>query len=146
MVVSVSKTELARRTREIVEMARRESAVLVESFGEEQVVVVDALDYRLLGALARVGTLSGTRRETPAGLDEAQMREVVARVGGDVQAGWDLAIGAYMRGDISLGRAAVLLGLSRFDLARRLNRVGGPAPQSPRDVEEARGDLAALER
>ena len=146
MVVSVSKTDLARRTREIVEMALQQSAVLVESFGEEQVAVVDALDYRLLRALARVGTVTRTQPEASAGLDESEMRQAVARAGGDVQAGWDMAVGAYLRGDISLGRAAVLLGLSRFDLARRLNRVGAPPPQAPQGADEVRGDLAALER
>jgi predicted HTH domain antitoxin len=37
-------------------------------------------------------------------------------------------VAAYLDGDISLGRAALLLGLSRFDLLARFNRLGLPAP------------------
>ena len=47
-----SKTELARRTRQIVDRARRGEAVIVESYGEEQVAVIDAIDYRILSAVA----------------------------------------------------------------------------------------------
>jgi hypothetical protein len=36
---------------------------------------------------------------------------------------WDLVIHAYLDGDISLGRAAALLGLNRFDLLARANRL-----------------------
>ncbi|MHB0876270.1 MAG: UPF0175 family protein [Anaerolineae bacterium] len=146
MARSVSRTDLARRTREVLEMARQQSVVLVESFGEEQVAVVDALDYRLLKALARCGTRPLDRPQHATGLDESEIRQAIAAAGGDTQAGWDLAVAAFLDGSISLGRAATLLGLSRFDLARRLNRVGAPVPQAPQRADEARDDLAALER
>ena len=46
----ISKTDLARRTRQIVNQARRGGAVIVESYGEEQVAILDAADYRCLRA------------------------------------------------------------------------------------------------
>ena len=48
----ISKTDLARRTRQIVNQARRGGAVIVESYGEEQVAILDAADYRCLRAVA----------------------------------------------------------------------------------------------
>jgi hypothetical protein len=50
---TISRTDLARSTRQALEQARRGQTVLVESYGEEQVAIVDALDYRLLQAVAR---------------------------------------------------------------------------------------------
>ena len=43
----ISRTELARNTREIVEQVRHGQTVIVQSYGEEQIVLLDALDYRL---------------------------------------------------------------------------------------------------
>jgi len=54
---TVSKTDLARRTRQIVDRARRGDTIIVESYGEEQVVVIDAVDYRILRAVAAYQTL-----------------------------------------------------------------------------------------
>jgi hypothetical protein len=55
-------------------------------------------------------------------------------------------IAAYLEGDISLGRAAELLGLSRFDLALRFNRLGPPLRLGPATIAEAREEREALER
>ena len=108
--------------------------------------MVDAQDYRLLKALVHVGTITRGPAGEAAGLDEAQLEEAVAAAGGGGQTGWDLVIGAYLRGDISLGRSAALLGLSRFDLALRLNRLDAPSPQGLRPDDDLRQDMAALER
>ena len=56
--LTISKTELARRTRQIVDRARRGERIIVESYGEEQVAVIDAIDYRLLSAVAGYQTHS----------------------------------------------------------------------------------------
>ena len=39
----INKTDLARRTRQVVDRARRGDTIIVESYGEEQVVVMDAV-------------------------------------------------------------------------------------------------------
>jgi prevent-host-death family protein len=54
---TISKTDLARRTRQVVDRARRGDTIIVESYGEEQVVVIDAVDYRILRAVAAYQTL-----------------------------------------------------------------------------------------
>lgn len=145
MIAVVSRTDLARRTRKALEMARRQGAVLVESHGEEQVAILDALDYRLLRALALChhAPQDGAGRP-PQGLSQEAVRQAAALPGGGAQAAWDLVIGAYMAGEVSLGRAAELLGLSRFGLAERFNRLGVPLRQGPQSVAEIESDLEAL--
>ena len=44
MVTAISKTDLARNTREIVERVRSGQTIVVKSYGEEQIVLLDALD------------------------------------------------------------------------------------------------------
>jgi hypothetical protein len=151
MAMTVTKTELARRTRQIVDWARRGQAVWVESYGEEQVVVVDAIDYRLLTAAAsRSGVAEGQiaaaeeHRGAPAGLSDDAVRRAVAHEGGDVQAAWNLVVGSYFLGDISLGRAAELLGLSRWDLHDRMNRLHLPLLLGSTTIDEADEEYRAL--
>ncbi len=52
------------------------------------------------------------------------MPDAVKDAGGDRQAAWDLVIGAYMDGEVSLGRAAELLEVLHFELEERLRRFG----------------------
>jgi predicted HTH domain antitoxin len=72
------------------------------------------------------------------------VQQAVSAADGDAQAGWDRVIEAYLDGDISLGRAAQLLGMSRFDLQERLNRLGAPLRVGPADLAEARREVVAL--
>ena len=51
---------------------------------------------------------------------------------------------AYFDGDISFGRAAQLLELSRFDLLERMNRLDLPLRVGPVGLAEAQGEVAAL--
>jgi predicted HTH domain antitoxin len=145
---TISRTDLARHTRQALEKARRGQTVLVESYGEEQVAIVDALDYRLLRAAA----LYQARRDVPAhdakavpeGLSEEAVETAVAQAQGDTQVAWNLVVTTYLDGHISLGRAANLLNVSRFDLTARFNRLGLPLRIGPATVEEARAEMDAL--
>ncbi|MDX1688404.1 MAG: type II toxin-antitoxin system prevent-host-death family antitoxin [Candidatus Promineifilaceae bacterium] len=143
---TVSKTDLSRRTRQIVERARRGHTLIVESYGEEQVAIMDVFDYRLLHAVAAYHTRPHPPDDTATsqGLSERQMQSAIEHAGGDVQAGWDRVIAAYLDGDISLGRAADLLELSRFELRERFNRLNLPLRLGPADAEEARAERDAL--
>ena len=127
---TISRTDLARSTRQTLEQVRRGQTVLVESYGEEQVAIVDALDYRLLRAVA----LYRARQDAPAqdptavpqGLGAEAVETAVSTAQGDPQAAWNLIIAAYLDGHVSLGRAADLLSQSRFELTARFNRLGLP--------------------
>jgi len=146
----ISKTDLARRTRQVVNQARRGGAVIVESYGEEQVAILDAADYRCLRAVAAFyawppqPSPATDTTLTPRGLDADEVQRAIAAADGDAQAAWNRVLKAYLDGDISLGRAAELLELSRFDLLERVNRLDLPLRVGPVGLAEAQREVAAL--
>jgi hypothetical protein len=146
----ISKTDLARRTRHVLEQARRGRTVIVESYGEEQVAILDVLDYRILRAVAAYRAASPQTASlfvgasVPRGLDLGEVEQAIERAAGDAQAGWDRVFAAYLDGDISLGRAAELIGLSRLELADRFRRLGLPLMTGPTTLQEAREDYSVL--
>lgn len=122
----ISSTDLEGRAREIVERVRHGEMAVVETSGEEQIVLLDATDFRLLCALAACATeVSELEGETPA----------------DVR-----ILRAYLDDEISLGKAAEELGLSRFDLVDRFHRLGVPLPFGPTSLEDARSEIAAMRK
>jgi prevent-host-death family protein len=146
---TISKTDLARRTRQIVDRARRGDTIIVESYGEEQVVVMDAIDYRILRAAAAYRTLPSAPSPLddptvePSGLTSAEVERAVHEAGGAPQARWDAVIAAYLSGHINQGRAATLLSLSTYELDERFRRLGIPRRVGPATIEEAREEVAA---
>ena len=54
-------------------------------------------------------------------------------------------IAAFLDGDISLGRAALLLGVSRFELQAHFNRLGLPTQPGPLSLNEARAEYTAIQ-
>lgn len=150
LATTISRTDLARRTRQIMEQARRGRTVIVESYGEEQVALLDAADYRCLRAIAAYFALPphpapiNDPSLTPRGLDEAEVQAAVAAAEGDPQAAWNRILAAYLDGDISLGRAAQLLGMDRYDLTERFSRLGLPLRLGSGTPAEARRELASL--
>lgn len=123
MSITVSRTELARNTREIVEQVRKGETVVVQSYGEEQVILMDTFDYKLLRALAQYAVTPGAADES-ANLDDL-----------------DGVIRAYLDRRISLGKAARQLGLSRFELLERFDRLGIPLRIGPETLDEAREEV-----
>ena len=144
----VTQTELARRTRAILQQAIEGHIILVHRFGEEQIALLDIHDYRLLRAAAsykaRPQAPVANLEETPAGLDDARVEEAWNQQG--PQAAWNLVIHAYLDGDISLGRAAALLGLNRFDFQARFQRLGLSLRTGPADAAEVMEDSSTSHR
>lgn len=145
---TISRTELARSTRQAIEQARRGQTILVESYGEEQVAIVDALDYRLLRAVAayraRPDAPAQNAAALPQGLTEERVAAAQQAAGGDPQAIWEQVITAYLDGHISLGRAATLLKQSRFELQARFNRLGLPLHLGPTTIAEGQTEYDTL--
>ncbi len=148
MTIYISRTDLARNTRKTIERARREGLVMIESYGEEQVAILDAIDYRLMRAAAgyqsRPGAPAHGPAALPAGLSDEEIQRLAADTEGDPQAVWNRVMFAYLDEDISLGRAATLLNLSRFELQARFNRLGIPIRIGPETIEEARSEYEVL--
>ncbi|MFN8497646.1 MAG: hypothetical protein U0641_07295 [Anaerolineae bacterium] len=150
----ITRTDLARRTRDVVDQAQRGHIFVVESYGEEQVAILDIQDYRLLLAVASYhaqpegdALRAMSARDTaqaPEGLSEAAVEEAVAAAAADPQVGWNMIIRAYLDGNISFGRMADLLVLSRFDLAQRFTRLGLPLRLGAANADEAKAELRAL--
>lgn len=113
-----SRTDLARKTREILELVRKGKTAVIQSFGEEQAILLDPLDYRLLQGVA--GVFLG-RAE-----DGTELREVLHR---------------YLDEEITLGKVAESLGISRFELMERFQRLGIPLNFGPANVEDARREV-----
>lgn len=146
-MINISRTELARNTRKVIEQARKGQPVLVESYGEEQVAILDAVDFRLLQAYTRYRGESGrpTAAE-PQGVTQAELHQMIEEADGDVQVGWDRVIAAHQNTAISLGRAAELLNTNRYELAERYNRLGIPLQLGPATIDEAMDETQALRR
>lgn len=122
----ISPMDLEDKGREIVERVRHGEMAVVESSGKQQIVLLDAMDFRLLQALAACAT-------DPATPDEEVSRD--ARV-----------LRSYLAADINLGKAAEELGLSRFELQDHFCRLGVPLRLGPASVEEALGEIAVLQK
>jgi len=115
-----SRTDLTRRTREILELVRRGQPAVIQSYGQEQAVLIDRLDYRLLQGLA--GLASGGQGR-----------------GGEVQE----LLRQYLANEISLSKVAGTLGVSRFELMERFERMGVPLEMGPVDLDDARAEVEA---
>ncbi|WP_119065658.1 type II toxin-antitoxin system prevent-host-death family antitoxin [Aggregatilinea lenta] len=126
MSITISKTDLARNTRDIVDQARRGQTIVVQSYGEDQVVLLDAMDYRLLRALVAYAL-----RDSAVEAGNAPVND---------------AVFAYLDERVSLAKAAELLDLSRFELMERFERLGVPLRQGPATLDEAHEDVAAARR
>lgn len=122
----ISPTDLEGKAREIVERVRHGEMAVVETSGEEQIVLLDATDFRLLYALAACA---------------AEVSEVDGKMPSDAR-----VLRAYLDDEISLGKAAQELGLSRFELTDRFHRLGIPLPFGPTSLEDARSEIAAMRK
>ncbi len=120
---SISQADLARNTQEVVGRVQLGEVAVVETSGRELAVLLDPVDFRLLQALAHCA-IEDRERATPSDPD----------VG---------AVQAYLAEEISLGKTADLLGLSRFELQDRFVRLGVPLRLGPATIKEARAEVAA---
>lgn len=122
----ISQTDLEGRAREIVERIRHGEMAVVESSGEEQIVLLDVADFRLLQALAACATEASETNE-----EISHDARVLQR---------------YLKSEINLGKAAEELGLSRLELQDRFLRLGVPLRIGPSSMEEALHEIAALDK
>ena len=120
----ISLSDLSQRTREILDRVHEGELAVVASGGEERIVLLDALDYRLLRALALCATGGGATGD----LLEAQV------------------LRDYLDERINLGKAAELLHLTRFELDASFQRLGIPLRRGSGSIEDAQSEIAAARR
>ncbi|MBZ0303156.1 MAG: UPF0175 family protein [Anaerolineae bacterium] len=125
MQVTISRTDLARNTREIVDQVRKGHTIFVQSYGEDQIVLLDLLDYKILKALVDYAL-----RETD-NLQAGDVNEVMHR---------------YLDEQISLAKASEMLGLSRYELMDHFERLGIPLHLGPETLEDAQEEIASAQQ
>jgi len=133
----VSKTDLARHTRRVINAVLRGQTAVVESHGQPEVAIMDIIDYRIMRAVMRYHA----RRpeiDLEAGLSDQEVTTL-----SDPQDRFDLVLAHYLAGAISLARAAELLGLPWLDLRTRFLRLDVPLRTAPADITEAEEDVEA---
>ncbi|HYU35986.1 MAG TPA: type II toxin-antitoxin system prevent-host-death family antitoxin [Thermoanaerobaculia bacterium] len=121
-----SPSDLSERTREILDRVQDGELAIVVRGGEERIVLLDALDYRLLRALAVCTT--------------------GASVGGSEDLPEARVISDYLAERINLGKAAELLQATRFELEDSFRRLGVPLRLGVSSIEDAQAEMAAARR
>jgi hypothetical protein len=139
-VIRISKTDLARNTRQVINDVLRGHTAFIESHGKPEAAIIDIVDYRILRAVMRYHMLR-PKVDPDAGLVEADLQRSP-----DAQARYDQVMAHYLAGGISLGRAAELLGTSWLDLRTRCLRLDVLGPAAPATPAEASADLEMAAR
>lgn len=145
---TIGQEHLGRNMNEVIEQAHQgDIVVVVDDGGVEQVAILHVFDYRILRAVAAYHAMPPHAAPiadpalAPRGLDFAEMQQAIAEASGNPQAGWNRVLAAYLDADISLGRAAGLLGLSRLEMANRFQCLGLPLQIGPRIADQAREEF-----
>jgi predicted HTH domain antitoxin len=130
----IRKTDLARKTRQVIRSVQRGQTVLVENHGQAEVAILDIADYRILRAFMSYHTrplkvnADGLSNETLMKLEDPQQV-------------YDLVMAHYLAGAISLGRAAELLELPWLDLRTRFVRLDVPLNLGAEDILDAEAEV-----
>jgi prevent-host-death family protein len=133
----ISKTDLARKTRQVIKAVQRGQTVIVESHGQPEAAILDMPDYYLLLAVTRSHAQS-LEIDPEAGLQDEALQDTAP------QERYDRVITHYLAGAISLGRAAELLNLPWGDLRARLSRLGLPILLGAENIDELQAELDAV--
>lgn len=136
----IRKTDLARNTREVLNIVMRGQTAFIESHGKPEAAIIDIVDYLIVRAVLRY-------HARPPQIDmDAGLTDAAAAAAPDLQARYNLVLAYYLADAISLGRAAELLSLSSFDLRMRFVRLDIPLRLGPATIEEALAEVETLRR
>jgi predicted HTH domain antitoxin len=119
-----SRADLTGKSQEVADRAHHGEVAVIEGFSQGPVVLLDELDFRLLQALAQCAIDKKERTQEP---EDQDVR----------------ALQAYLADNISLGKTAELLNLSRFELQERFRRLGVPLRIGPSTLDEAWSEIQA---
>ena len=130
----ISKTDLARKTHQIIRNVQRGQMAIVESHGQAEVAILDIVDYRILRAAAAFSLKTHSADSAP------QEQEIQALA--DEQERYDRVLGAYLAEAISLSRAAELLRLPVIDLRFRFVHLELPLRLGTSNMDELADEIA----
>ena len=130
----IPKTELARKTRQVIREVQRGYTVLIENHGQAEAAIMDIVDYRILRAFLTYHARSP--EADPKGIEVEQLAEM-----DDPQQVFDLVLAQYLGDAISLGRAAELLEQPALDLQFRFRRLEIPLNLGRGNEQSAQDDV-----
>ncbi len=131
----IPKTDLARKTRQIIQAVQRGQTVVIEHHGQPEAAIMDIMDYYLLRAVLHYHGHS-PQIDADAGLSENAVTALES-----LPERFNLIIAHYLAGSISLSRAADLLNLTWLELRTRFLRLDIPARTAPGRPDEIAVDL-----
>jgi hypothetical protein len=131
--IRVRKTDLARKTSQIIRNVLRGQPTVIENHGQPEVAIVDVIDYLILCAVAHyyAGNRPVLDSKGPSDAEFSGLTE---------QDRYNRAMDYYLAEACSTGRMAELLKISWADMRERFNRLGVPEFFGPTTMEEARED------
>lgn len=137
-IQKITRTELARSTRRVLDNVQRGRAALIEKHGQPEAAILDILDYYILRAVAHYHT-------DPMGMahQEGVAEEAVLARDREEDV-YALVVGQYLAEAISLSRVAELLHVPMLELRARFQRLGIPIRTAPKDTQSAISDVDAL--
>ena len=138
-VQRIRKTDLARKTRQVIRTVQRGQAAVIENHGEEEAIILDIVDYRILRAVMRYHAT-----HPPVGVSGLSEQELGKLK--DNQARWDSVLAHYLSRSISLSRAAELLDLAPFELRTRFHRLQVPLRLGPANAVDIQDDVDAADQ
>jgi len=115
----IPKTELARKTRQVIREVQRGYTILVENHGQAEVAIMDIVDYCILRAFL-------TYHSRPPQVESSGISAERLEKMDDQHKVYELVLAHYLGGAISLGRAAEILALPALDLQLRFRRLDLP--------------------
>jgi hypothetical protein len=136
-VSTISKTDLARKIREVFHTVQRGQMVIVENHGQPEAAILDITDYYILMAATRYHT-QPPQIDPDEGLADETIEHFAA------QDRFDVVLAHYLAGSISLSRTAELLNLPWLDLRSRLYRIGLPVRIGSENIDDLRAEMDAL--
>ena len=141
----VRKTDLARNTHHVIQYVLTGHVVIVESHGEPEAAIVDIVDFRILSAAVKAHDRAANGPLRLDGDDEPDAR-ASRKADTDVdnfhdQSRFDDVVGRYLSEEISLSRAAELLGVTWLELRIRFSRLGLRVRSAPIDQAEVERDV-----
>jgi len=129
---TITMTDLARKTRQVVEAVRHGQATVVENHGRPEVVMLDYLDYaQMRAALRSLSEPAEVASDPVSAFSEARQPYLV---GQDLM---DQVMAQFLAGGISLGRAAEMLEVPWMALRERFLRLDLPVQVGPENLEDA---------
>ena len=138
---AISYTELAPQTRAIIKQTHSGQAIIVEEHGEDRAILMDPVDYRLLVAMLAYHTSPVEERQVQNGASLFIGLLESTLCGMTKQERWNRVMRAYLNDEISLGRVANLLDISRFQLDKCFQHLNIPRRIGPVDLEDARSEV-----